>query len=144
MTAAAPSFVFAIRVYYEDTDASGVAYHANYLRWFERARTEWLRALTLGQERLRAELGVAFTVANLQIDYRQPARLDDLLQVVTHVKQLRRASLVFEQTLQQADGLLLARASVRIGCVDVTHFRPVPLPATLVRLWQSESPSDGV
>ncbi len=132
----APSFTFPIRVYYEDTDASGVAYHANYLRWFERGRTEWLRALGLGQEQLRGALGVAFTVANLQIDYRRPARLDDGLEVVTRVSQARRASLVFEQILQLSEGAeLLARATVRIGCVGMTDFRPVPLPAALVQVF---------
>ena len=129
-----PSFTFPIRVYYEDTDASGVAYHANYLRWFERGRTEWLRALGLGQEQLRGELDVAFTVANLQVDYRRPARLDDWLEVVTRVSQARRASLVFEQILRPRDATeLLARATVRIACVGMTDFRPVPLPAALVQ-----------
>lgn len=129
---AATSFVFPIRVYYEDTDASGVAYHANYLRWFERARTEWLRAMDLGQERLRGELGVAFTVANLQIDFRRPARLDDLLEVATQAPQVRAASMVFEQVLRPAGGgEILARTSVRVGCVGMEDFRPVPLPAVL-------------
>ncbi len=127
-----PHFVFSARVYYEDTDASGVAYHANYLRWFERARTEWLRALDLGQEKLRLELGIAFTVANLDIDFRRPARLDDLLDVVTEVSQLRRASIVFSQNLHaQGNGELLARAEVRVGCVSAADFRPVALPQEL-------------
>ncbi|HEX4895851.1 MAG TPA: tol-pal system-associated acyl-CoA thioesterase [Solimonas sp.] len=122
-------FVFPVRVYYEDTDASGVAYHANYLRWFERARTEWLRALGMGQEALRVDANVAFTVANLEIAFRRPARLDDLLEVVTRVPQVRRASLVFEQELlRPADGELLARAQARVGCVSAADFRPAALP----------------
>jgi acyl-CoA thioester hydrolase len=128
----ASPFVFPIRVYYEDTDASGVAYHANYLRWFERGRTEWLRSLGFSQELLREELAVAFTVANLQIDYRRPARLDDLLEVATRVAEVRAASLVFEQVLGPAGGgQLLARASVRVGCVDMADFRPTALPGGL-------------
>jgi len=125
-------FVFPARVYYEDTDASGVVYHANYLRWFERARTEWLRALGLGQEQLMRQLAVAFTVANIEIDFRAPARLDDALEVHTAVPLMRRASIVFEQTLYRAgESQLLARAKVRVGCVSSTDFRPMPLPEAL-------------
>ncbi|NKF24180.1 tol-pal system-associated acyl-CoA thioesterase [Solimonas marina] len=121
-----------IRVYYEDTDVSGVVYHANYLRYFERARTEWLRGLGLGQERLMAELGVAFTVAGMEIDFRLPARLDDALQVRSEVVQVRRASLVFEQTLvRPPETAVLTRARVRVGCVDAKRFRPMALPAEL-------------
>ncbi|SFF32100.1 acyl-CoA thioester hydrolase [Fontimonas thermophila] len=121
-----------VRVYYEDTDASGVVYHANYLRWFERARTEWLRELGLQQQTLRATSGVVFTVADLRIEFRRPARLDDRLEVLTCVPMLRRASLTFAQTLvrQDEDGYL-TRAEVRVGCVDVSDFRPRPLPGAL-------------
>ncbi len=119
-----------IRVYYEDTDASGVAYHANYLRWLERARTEWLRGQGYGQERLRLELGVAFTVSTLEIEYRKPARLDDELEVRTRIAELRRASLIFEQSLSRA-GETLTTARVRIACVDAATFRPKALPPGL-------------
>ena len=125
---AAAEFIWPLRVYYEDTDVSGVVYHANYLRWFERARTEWLRARGLGQEQLRVQHGIAFTVAGLQIDYLRPARLDDELEVVTVVEQARRASLVFAQSLRRPAGELLARTSVRVGCVDAANFRPRGLP----------------
>jgi acyl-CoA thioester hydrolase len=132
MSAAPNQFRFAARVYYEDTDASGVVYHANYLRWFERARTEWLRALGLGQDTLMRELGIAFTVANLEIDFRAPARLDDEVEVRTRVPLLRRASIVFEQTLHRVgQAELLARAKVRVGCVDSAGFRPMALPDAL-------------
>src|SRR5690349_816525 len=126
-------FVWPIRVYYEDTDASGVAYHANYLRWFERARTEWLRAGGFNQEQLRQELGIAFTVANIEIAYLRPARLDDELQVITRVSERRRASLRFDQELRRLgpDGQLLATASVRAGCVDQATFKPRAMPAPL-------------
>ncbi|WP_028081503.1 tol-pal system-associated acyl-CoA thioesterase [Solimonas soli] len=127
-------FVFPARVYYEDTDVSGVVYHANYLRFFERARTEWLRALGLGQDALMRDLGIAFTVANMEIDFRMPARLDDALEIHTAVPLIRRASIVFEQTLYRAgERQLLARAKVRVGCVGSTDFRPVPLPEALER-----------
>ena len=121
--------VFPVRVYYEDTDVSGVVYHANYLRWFERARTEWLRALGFGQEQLMQQLGVAFTVAGLEIDYRLPARLDDLLEVRTTVPLVRRASMMFEQSLRRAGDLrTMAEARVRVACVDSREFRPIALP----------------
>ncbi|MDM4771721.1 tol-pal system-associated acyl-CoA thioesterase [Solimonas sp. SE-A11] len=120
-----------IRVYYEDTDASGVVYHANYLRWFERARTEWLREKGYGQERLRLEAGVAFTISTIEIGYLKPARLDDELQVQTRVVELRRASLIFEQSLLRDDGQVLTTARVRIACVDAATFRPKALPSGL-------------
>lgn len=124
------AFVWPVRVYWEDTDASGVVYHANYLRWFERARTEWLRALGYSQERLRTELGVAFTIANLEIDYRRPARLDDALVATVVVSERRRASLHFTQQLRRVDaeGEILAEARVRAGCVDVATFRARSVP----------------
>ncbi|NGY04230.1 tol-pal system-associated acyl-CoA thioesterase [Solimonas terrae] len=125
--------VFPLRIYYEDTDVSGVVYHANYLRYFERARTEWLRALGLGQDQLMRELGVAFTVAGLEIDYRLPARLDDLLEVHTEVPVIKRASMVFEQRLLRSGGggPSLAQARVRVACVDSDRFRPMALPEAL-------------
>lgn len=129
------TFYWPARVYYEDTDASGVVYHASYLHYFERARTEWLRALGFSQQNLRGQLDVVFTVANLSVDYLRPARLDDELDVTVVVAQLRRASLHFRQTLTPR-GLpddVLARATVRVGCVDVGTFRPCPLPEPFVQ-----------
>ncbi|ULQ46477.1 tol-pal system-associated acyl-CoA thioesterase [Flagellatimonas centrodinii] len=122
-------FPWSVRVYYEDTDASGVTYHANYLRWFERARTEWLRSLGGHQQRMMDEAGIAFTVSHLDVHYRRPARLDDLLRVDTEVTEVRRASLHFLQRIfREADGELLAEARVRAGCVDQKTFRPRALP----------------
>lgn len=136
---------FSIRVYYEDTDVSGVVYHANYLRYFERARSEWLRALGIGQEQLMQQLGVAFTVANLEIDYRSPARLDDQLEVQTTVPQIRRASISFEQTLRRVGQVpLLARAKVRVACVDSREFRPVALPAVLLQAIESGKQAENI
>jgi acyl-CoA thioester hydrolase len=126
-------FVWPIRVYYEDTDASGVSYHASYLRWFERARTEWLRARGLSQEKLRVEHGVAFTVANLEIDYVIPARLDDEVEVVTRIADMRRVSMKFSQELRRRGdpSQVLSRARVRAACVDAATFKPAAMPVGL-------------
>ncbi|HUS23487.1 MAG TPA: tol-pal system-associated acyl-CoA thioesterase [Candidatus Binatia bacterium] len=125
-----PEFRWPVRAYYEDTDASGVVYHASYLHYFERARTEWLRAMGFSQHSLNQRLSVVFTVANLSVDYLRPARLDDELVVTVTVEHMRRASLQFSQVLHRsADaGTPLARARVRVGCVDVATFRPCALP----------------
>ena len=126
-------FSFPIRVYYEDTDASGVVYHAAYLRYFERARTEWLRALGFSQQSLAVELGIAFTVSEMTVRFRAPARLDDTLLATARAEQIKRASLHFEQSLlhRDAEGIL-ASASVRVACVDAASFRPRGLPADLL------------
>lgn len=127
-------FIWPIRVYWEDTDASGVVYHANYLRWFERARTEWLRARGLSQEDLRHQEGVAFTVANLHVDYVRPARLDDELVIHTRVASAGRASIEFAQRLcRSGNGEELARLQARVACVDALSFKPRGLPASFPR-----------
>ena len=133
MSDGAKVFSWPVRIYYEDTDVSGVVYHANYLRYFERARTEWLRAQGLSQESLRLQYGIAFTVANMQIDFLLPARLDEQLNATVELTSRKRASLVFSQTLCRADGAaqVLARASARVGCVDMANFRPRALPEEL-------------
>lgn len=129
-----PTFYWPVRVYYEDTDASGVVYHAQYLKYFERARTEWLRAMGFSQHGMRGRIDVVFTVANLEIDYLRPARLDDELEVTVIVAELRRASLHFRQVLTRKGerDTPLARARVRVGAVDVHSFRPCALPAEFV------------
>ena len=129
-----PTFSWPVRVYYEDTDASGVVYHAQYLKYFERARTEWLRAMGFSQHGMRGRLDVVFTVANLQIDYLRPARLDDELDATVVVAEMRRASLHFKQALSRKGepATPLARATVRVGCVDVANFRPCALPDEFV------------
>jgi acyl-CoA thioester hydrolase len=135
-----PPFYFPARIYYEDTDASGVVYHANYLRYFERARTEWLRNMGFVQQNLRDSLGVVFTVANLSIDFLRPARLDDELVVGVVVSNMRRASLEFRQELRRkGESELLARAQVRVGCVDEKTFRPVALPEPFIQYVESLS-----
>ena len=128
-----PVFRWPLRVYYEDTDLSGVVYHANYLKFFERARTEWLRALGCSQERLRDEVQVVFTVSRVEVAFLKPARLDDALEAMVTVVEQRRASLGLHQALWRvgAAPLLLATAEVRVACVDAVRFKPVALPEGL-------------
>jgi acyl-CoA thioester hydrolase len=125
-----PAHLWPIRVYWEDTDASGVVYHASYLRWFERARTEWLRALGYDQDKLIHAQGIAFTVASIEIQYRKPARLDDEVEVTTEIAELKNVSLTFDQQLRRRDrpDQVLARAQVRVACVDAKTFAPKRIP----------------
>ena len=125
-------FHWPVRVYYEDTDAGGVVYYANYLKFFERCRTEWLRALRVDQARLATQDGLQFVVSELQCRYLRPARLDDELRIESRVTDLARCSLMFDQRALRG-GDLLAQARVRIACVDVGSGRPVRLPADLAR-----------
>ena len=123
-------FTWPIRVYYEDTDASGVVYHARYLHWFERARSEWLRARGQDHQRLANEYGAAFTVAALNIRYRSPARLDDaLLATVALAEQRHASSLFIQQLLGTAHPQqILASAEVKVACVDSRSFKPRAWP----------------
>ncbi|MEN8174908.1 MAG: tol-pal system-associated acyl-CoA thioesterase [Pseudomonadota bacterium] len=122
--------VWPVRVYYEDTDAGGVVYYANYLAYMERARTEWLRGLGFENSTLAEHHGVVFVVRRVTVDYLGPARLDDELAVTARVKSLRRASLDFEQQVLRGDECLCC-ADVRLVCVDTRRFRPAPVPKTL-------------
>lgn len=126
------SYNLSVRVYYEDTDAGGVVYHTGYIRFFERARTEWLRALGFSQARLAEEVGVLFTVVDLTIRFLKPARLDDLLQVSASTDDRRGASLTFVQQIRNAAGELLAEGNVRVACVDAQTMKPRRLPADLL------------
>jgi acyl-CoA thioester hydrolase len=117
-------------VYWEDTDAGGVVFYANYLKFFERARTEWLRAGGHSQQRLREETGAIFVVAETTVRYLQPARLDDLLEVTVTVLEARAASLLIAQQALRADQLL-AEGTIRIACVDAQSLRPRRIPITL-------------
>jgi len=121
---------WSVRVYYEDTDAGGVVYHASYLCYLERARTEWLRALGYSQARLKQEESLVFTVVGMTLDFLKPARLDDLLSVRSHVRLAGGASVEFEQEiLRDADRILAA--TVRVACLDAASFRPRRLPDAL-------------
>jgi acyl-CoA thioester hydrolase len=116
-----------VRVYWEDTDAAGIVFYANYLKFFERARTEWLRSRGFEQERLRAEGGIAFVVTDTSLRCVLPARLDDLLEVTVSIEHLGQASLQISQQALRA-GRLLAAATIRIGCVELGTFRPCRIP----------------
>lgn len=116
-----------LRVYWEDTDAGGVVFYANYLKYFERARTEWLRALGFGQQQMKDELGLMFVVSETRVRYLRPARLDDSLEVSVAVRSAGRASMtIAQQAWRGAD--LLADGEIRIGCVDAATFRPQRIP----------------
>jgi acyl-CoA thioester hydrolase len=133
------SFVWPVRVYYEDTDASGVVYHASYLRFMERARSEWLRSLGLEQTLLRHEFSVLFTVYELHIRYHQPARLDQALAVSAQLGNLARASFSLRQCVR-VDASLISEARVDIACVDATTFRPKRLPQSVATRLQKVFP----
>jgi acyl-CoA thioester hydrolase len=122
----AEAFRVPIRVYWEDTDAAGIVFYANYLKYFERARTEWLRGLGFGQEALRRD-GVAFVVSETSLRYLRPARLDDMIDVSVEVLHLGQASLELAQQALRADELL-AEGTIRIGCVELGTFRPCRIP----------------
>ena len=126
----APAFRHAVRVYWEDTDAGGVVFYANYLKFFERARTEWLRALDVGQQALRERTGAIFVVSDTRVRYLRPAKLDDLLDVTVELQDVGRASMSILQRAFRGDELL-AEGDIRIGCVDATTLRPRRLPAEL-------------
>lgn len=123
-----------VRIYYEDTDAAGIVYHANYLRYAERARTEMLRLVGIAQSEVSRTLGLAFAVRSLSADYRRPARLDDLLEVRSRLSRLAAASLDAEQTIVR-DGTELARIVMRIACIG-RDGRPARIPTELKTLLQ--------
>jgi acyl-CoA thioester hydrolase len=134
-------FHWPIRVYYEDTDTAGIVYYANYLKFFERARTEWLRALGFGQQAFGQDHGLQFVVAQASVDYRRPARLDDELVVDAAVVQLGRASLTFEQRAWRGTELL-ASARVRVGCIRLTDYAPAAMPAAMIAAMKTLLPKD--
>ncbi|PIV89402.1 MAG: tol-pal system-associated acyl-CoA thioesterase [Hydrogenophilales bacterium CG17_big_fil_post_rev_8_21_14_2_50_63_12] len=120
-------FDWPVRVYWEDTDAGGVVYYANYLKFLERARTEWLSALGLEQDQLATGAGVLFVVRRVEADYLRPARFNDRLLVKSRLSELGRASLVMDQeVLRGGERLLTAR--VRVACVEPAGFRPARIP----------------
>ena len=128
-----PPFSWPVRVYWEDTDAGGVVYHAGYLRFMERARSEWMRALGIDQSAFKQATGLAFMVRDMQIDFLKPALLDDELSVTVEVKERRAASILFTQTITRAtDGSSLIRAQVRVACVDIPRMRAAPIPTGLI------------
>ena len=130
-------FTWPARVYWEDTDGGGIVYYANYLRFLERARTEWLRSLGFSQRTLSEQAGILFAVVSLSIDYRRPARLDDELEVTCEPVLDGPVTLLFEQSIRRRDQAqsaaqrLLIQAGVRVACVDARTLRPKRLPEFL-------------
>jgi acyl-CoA thioester hydrolase len=131
------SYAFAIRVYWEDTDAGGIVFYANYLKFMERGRTEWLRSLGVEQRKLREETGGQFVVSETRLKYHRPSRLDDELLVTADLQQLGTASLIIGQrvlskTEQERTGaeapVLLCEGTIRIGWVDAATLRPARIP----------------
>ena len=144
MTAKTP-FQFPIRIYWEDTDAGGIVFYANYLKFFERARTEWLRALGIEQQALKTEVGGMFVVSETSLKYHRTAQLDDLLSVTAELAEAGRASLTLRQQAwrtisgEQIDPApqLLAEGTIRIGWVDSSTLKPGRIPATILKALQS-------
>ncbi len=129
--AVARPFSWPVRVYYEDTDLGGVVYYANYLKFMERARTEWLRALGFEQTALARDHGVAFVVSSLTIDYLRPAAFNDELAVTVELEKLGAGQIILRQTVAR-EAETLAAASVRIGCVNTATFKPVRIPEPVI------------
>jgi acyl-CoA thioester hydrolase len=128
-------FVWQARVYWEDTDAGGIVYYANYLRFLERSRTEWLRVHGISQRALVSDPGVVFSVVALEAQYRRPARLDDLLSISCEPAREGGASIVFSQRIwrQPLESELLLSALVHVACLDATTLKPRRLPQVIVR-----------
>lgn len=126
------AFNFPVRVYYEDTDAGGVVYHANYLNFYERARTEYLRYLGFEQDTLLA-IDTAFVVRHIDIDYLIAAKFNDQLTVTVSVKQLKRASIIFLQQIFDKQGNLISQATVVVVCVNLSHMKPIAIPENITK-----------
>jgi acyl-CoA thioester hydrolase len=125
------SYQLAIRVYWEDTDAGGIVFYANYLKYMERARTEWLRSLGIDQRKLREQAGGQFVVSEAQLKYHRPARLDDELTATADLRQIGQASLIIGQRVlsKSEHNALLCEGTIRIGWVDASTLRPARMPA---------------
>ncbi len=136
------TYAHRLRIYWEDTDAGGVVFYANYLKFFERARTEWLRSLGFGQQQLRDETGAIFIVSDTRVRYLRPARLDDELTVTVEVQHAGQASLSIAQVAWRGEERL-AEGEIRIGCVDAGSFRPRRIPEALVRVMADQVAAQG-
>lgn len=129
-------FSWPVRVYFQDTDAGGVVYHASYVNFMERSRTEWLRSFGYSNAGLMKELGVMFVVRKLELSYLKPAQLDDMLTVTTQIKEIGRSRVNVLQTVQR-DGEILSEAEVHLVCVSAAEFKPVSVPDVLRKQWKS-------
>jgi len=130
----APAFRWPVRVYWEDTDGGGVVYYANYLKYLERARSEWLRHIGIDQAALYRDERIQFVVVEAQVHYRKPARYDDSLQVLARIDAWKGASVTFAQEIRREDpdGELLVTATIRAACLDADRLRPRRLPQVLL------------
>ena len=127
-------FTWPVRVYFQDTDAGGVVYHASYVNFMERARTEWLRTFGYSNAGLMKELGVVFVVRSMKLDYLKPALLDDLLDVTARIKETGRSRVILLQSVLRGEELL-TEGEVHLVCVDVKTFKPVSVPEVLRKHW---------
>ena len=134
----AGAFAWPVRVYWEDTDAGGIVFYANYLKFFERARTEWLRALGVSLGRLKEDGGGMFVVSGTEVRYLAPARLDDELIVTAQLEASGRASLIIAQEARRGDALL-AVGTIRIGWVDAVSLRPGRIPVAILEVLQAKA-----
>lgn len=138
MASTTQTFNWPVRVYIEDTDVGGVVFYANYLKFFERARTEWLRALSVSHAEMIGQLGAIFVVSGASVDYRAPARLDDELTIKSRIDRLGRASVRFVQEAWR-DDTLLASGVVSVACVEFESMRPIPIPKAIMAKLQGLS-----
>ncbi len=125
-------FIWPVRVYYEDTDAAGVVFYANYLNFMERARTEWLRKIGFEQDKLKQEKNLLFAVRNVTIDYLKPAYFNELLSVKSKLIDQRPASLVFNQSIFNDNNVKLCVAEIKIACLNSINMKPKPIPKTIL------------
>ncbi|WP_415033847.1 tol-pal system-associated acyl-CoA thioesterase [Azonexus sp.] len=130
LSAPASAFTIPLRVYYEDTDAGGIVYYANYLRFFERCRTEWMRSAGYGQAQLLDEHGIGFVARKASCEYRKPARLDDELRIGLKVARLTRVRVIFHQWAQR-EAQILVDGQIEIACVSLATMSPTPIPDSL-------------
>lgn len=128
-------FSWPVRVYFQDTDAGGVVYHASYVNFMERARTEWLRTFGYSNADLMKTFGMVFVVRSIKLDYLRPALLDDLLEVTAQVKDIGRSRVTLLQTVRRGD-VLLTEAEVHLVCVSLEGFKPVSVPEVLKSQWK--------
>jgi acyl-CoA thioester hydrolase len=136
MSAGMEDFAWPIRVYYEDTDAAGIVYHANYLRFMERARTEWLRALGFEQDAMAAQFGVMFVITRSQLRFLRVARFNQELVVVSHIQRLRGASIEFSQAIAARTGETVCSAHNTVGCVDCATLAPRRIPPPMFEVFK--------
>ncbi len=127
-------FLWPIRVYYEDTDAAGVVYYANYLKFMERARTEFVRSLGFEQDKLREQEGVVFVVRNVSLQLHQPARFNDELEVVSTIQKLARTNMIFKQVIHRvAESKSLCEAEIQVVSLDAEKWKPRAIPPAILQ-----------